>query len=122
MYAHNIIGIIDNANDSLFTYGSEESWSTFYQPDFDPAFAPTFSSPALEQQANAICGNDPFCRFDIAATSRTDIGLTTLQGNIEFETISNNSQQGMCFCNTKSELALVKYIQLKCTSAVHAVK
>ena len=41
-----------------------------------------------------ICGDDPFCRFDVAATSRTDIGLNTLQGNIEFETIVNISQPG----------------------------
>ena len=89
-------GIINNANDSLFTYGSGESWSTFYQPNFQPVFEPTFSSPELRQQADDICDGDPFCRFDVAATSRTDIGLTTLQGNIEFETISNISRPGMC--------------------------
>lgn len=46
-------------------------------------------------RAEAICGDDQFCRFDIAATSRTDIGLTTLLGGVEFEAIANISQQGV---------------------------
>ena len=88
-------GIISDSDDSLFTYEDGESFDTFYNEDFVPEFEPVFSSPALEEQANSICGSDPFCRFDIAATGRTDIGLTTLQGNIEFETIVNISQPGI---------------------------
>ena len=89
------LGIIDSPADSLFTYASGQNWSTFYQPDFIPAFDPIFFSTSLEQQAEAICGDDQFCRFDIAATGRTDIGLTTLIGGLEFEMIANISQPGM---------------------------
>ena len=42
-------------------------------------FEPTFSSSVLEQQANAVCGDDIFCQYDIAATGRTDIGQATLE-------------------------------------------
>ena len=90
-----VIGIIHSPEESLFTYNDEESWITFYQPYFQPVFDPTFSSPELEEQANTICGSDPFCRFDIAATNRTEIGITTLLGNLEFEMISNISQPGI---------------------------
>ena len=88
-------GIIDNPANSLFTYTEENSWSIYYNPFFQPVFAPVFSNPELEQEANAICGDDPFCLFDVAATGRTDIGLTTLQGNIEFEVIANISRPGV---------------------------
>lgn len=63
-------------------------------PGFVPAFEPIFPSPALQQQANSICGNDQFCLFDIATTGRTDIGLSTLLGGIELEMITNISQPG----------------------------
>ena len=52
-----------------------------------PAFATTFSDPALQSQAEAICGDDQFCLFDIATTDRTDIGLTTLSASQEIEEI-----------------------------------
>lgn len=91
-YVHT--GIINRTADSLFTYTDGETWSTYYQPNFLPAFEPTFSSDALEQIAVSICGGDQFCLFDIAATGRTDIGLTTLMGSLEFEMIANISQPG----------------------------
>lgn len=94
IFLPNFLGIIGSPTDSLFTYASGQSWSTFYQPDFRPAFDPIFTSTALEMQADGICGDDQFCRFDIAATSRTDIGLTTLLGSLEFEAIANISQPG----------------------------
>ena len=78
----------------MFTYNEEESWSTFYQPNFVPFFEPTFSSSILEQQANAVCGDDIFCQYDIAATGRTDIGQATLESNMELERIINISLPG----------------------------
>jgi hypothetical protein len=95
LYSSHFLGIIDNPADSLFTYASGQNWSTFYQPDFTPAFDPIFTSSELETQADMICGDDQFCRFDIAATSRTDIGLSTLLGGVEFEAIANISQPGL---------------------------
>ena len=53
-----------------------------------------FSDPVLEQQANLICGDDDFCRYDIAATGRTSVGMATLQGNVELERIVNISVPG----------------------------
>jgi len=88
--------IINSTEDSLFTYNEQESWSTFYKPDFVPFFEPIFSNSLLEQQANSICGDDVFCRYDIAATGRTDVGQATLQGNMEFERIINISLPVVC--------------------------
>lgn len=90
----NFLGIINSTEESLFTYNGEESWSTFYQPDFVPFFEPTFSNSLLEQQANTICGDDVFCRYDIAATGRVDVGRATLEGNMELERIINISLPG----------------------------
>lgn len=45
------LGIIDNPDDSLFTYGASGSWNTFYKPDYTPLFEPTFNDPELEQEA-----------------------------------------------------------------------
>ena len=95
-YIFNFLGIINSTEESLFTYNDEESWSTFYQPDFIPFFEPTFSSSVLEQQANAVCGDDIFCQYDIAATGRTDIGQATLESNMELERIINISLPGTC--------------------------
>ena len=79
----NLTGIIDNANDSLFSYNESlgESWAYFYDPDYTPAFAPTFDDPDLEAEAIEICGDSAFCLFDIAATKRPEIGMTTAVNN-----------------------------------------
>lgn len=42
-----------------------------------------------------ICGNDQFCLFDIAATGRTDVGLSTLEGSQNFEMILQLSIPGI---------------------------
>ena len=90
-----LTGIIDNAEDSLFTYAPGESWASFYTPQFMPTFTTTFSDPQLQARANEICGDDQFCLYDIAATRRTEIGLSTLIGNQEFEEIVRISAPSM---------------------------
>ena len=87
-------GIIDTPANSLFTYQPGESWATYYDPYFVPTYLTDFSDPDLAAQANELCGNDPFCLFDIAATGRVDIGLSTLQGSQEFEQIVQLSLPG----------------------------
>lgn len=82
------------AEDSLFTYSEGTSFDTFYNPLFIPVFTTTFASPELAALASSMCGGDPFCLFDVAATGSTEIGLSTLQGNIEFETIVNITLPG----------------------------
>ena len=86
------VGIIDNPRDSLFTYQFGESWSTFYFPFFTPAYEPLFSDPSLKQKADEICGDDEFCKFDIAATGRVEIGETTNQAVQEVEKLINLSR------------------------------
>lgn len=90
-----LAGIISRPEDSLFTYGQGTSFDTFFQPLFIPTFAPTFTDLELEARAMAMCGEDRFCLFDAAATGSTEIGLSTLQGGIEFDTIVNISVPGM---------------------------
>ena len=49
----------------------------------------------------AICGNDSFCLFDIAATGNMDIGLSTLDGSLNYETIVEMADPG------KKKLSLI---------------
>ena len=81
------IGIISNQEDSLFTYTAGEMFETFYDPDFSPTFEIQFTDTDLEGRAMEICGEDQFCLYDIAATQNTNIGLTTLMGSEEFDSI-----------------------------------
>ena len=90
------VGIIDDPEDSLFSYQQTlgESWAFFYDPDYTPAFSPTFDDPVLEEQASDICGDSHFCLFDIAATRRPEIGMITAVNSEEFEMVVNMSQPG----------------------------
>ena len=54
---------------------------------FLPAFEIEFSDPFLEDTAIQIRGNDQFCLFDSAATNSTSLGLTTLIGSEECNTL-----------------------------------
>ena len=69
-----------------------ESWADFYDPDYMPAFAPTFNDSSLEEEAISICGDSLFCLFDIAATKSLGIGATTAADNVEYEIVVNMSQ------------------------------
>ena len=89
------IGIIDSANDSLFSYGANESWSDFYSPDFAPIFEVDFNSSSISVESFDICEGDLFCIFDIAATGNMAIGLTTLSGGQELEMINTLSAPGL---------------------------
>ena len=91
-HGHPPLGIINEPSDSLFTYHSGQSWSTFYCPDFTPVYEPRFNDSALEDKANKICRDDVFCKFDIAATGRVEIGETTYQGGQDFELLVNLSK------------------------------
>ena len=56
----------------------------------------------IELQAREICGDDEFCLFDIAATGRVDVGVSTLESSDVIEEIysflipgeSTTEQQG----------------------------
>ena len=82
----------------MFTYDSEsgESWAGFYDPDFSPAFQPTFENKSLEQQAKEVCGENEYCLFDIAATKNVDIGMATMQGVESFDTMVEMAAPSKC--------------------------
>jgi hypothetical protein len=83
---HNLFGItwiVPLGNDSLFTYRENGSFDEFHDPSFSPTFAPIFANVQLESEAEVICGSDPACLFDVAATGSVDIGLSTLTGSQE---------------------------------------
>lgn len=48
-------------------------------------FEATFDDPELEMEAKAVCGDDEFCLFDIAATKKVEIGMSTMQGGEDFD-------------------------------------
>ena len=80
-------GTLTSDEDSLFYYRGNMSWMDFHDQDFSPTFAPNFTDPDLEAEAMALCDGDPACLFDVAATSRLDIGLSTLTGQEEINII-----------------------------------
>ena len=94
MAIHSLAGIIDDPEDSLFTYKPGSNWTIFYDPTFTPTYEPVFSDLDLEAEANELCRGDRFCLFDVAATGRTDIGLATLEGSQNFESIVQLSAPG----------------------------
>ena len=85
------LGIIDNAEDSIFTYPVGQNWSTYHFPDFEPVFEITFTDLALQQAADEVCGDDFCCRYDSATTRNTAIGLSTLMGIRGYQEIIDNS-------------------------------
>ena len=83
-----MIGMMNEASESLFSYNRPgESFQGFRDPSFRPTFEPTFDDPELEIRATEICGNDKSCLFDVAATKNEDIGMATMQGVREFDTV-----------------------------------
>ena len=76
----------------MFTYSFTETWRTYYDPSFTPVYEPVFNDATLEEKANEICGNDEFCKFDIAATGRIEIGEATYNGGQDLERLVNMSK------------------------------
>ena len=81
-----VTGIISE-DASLFTYSSDDSWATYHDPHFISSYDPQFSSPSLESEAISACDEDEFCLYDMAATGRIEIGLSTLDGSRSLEEI-----------------------------------
>ena len=81
----------------MFTYSFAKTWRTYYDPSFTPVYEPVFNDADLEEKANEICGNDEFCKFDIAATGRTEIGEATYMGSQGFELLVNLSKPSKLF-------------------------
>lgn len=74
--------VVHNSS-SLLTY---DSWflvhDFLYRPKHDPNFKPLFPdetalSPSQAQAVAALCGDDPFCSFDVIATGSVSVGNAT---------------------------------------------
>ena len=53
-----------------------------------------FADSNMQMQAIEACGGDSFCLFDIAATGRMEVGLSTLAASQELEEIIEVSRPG----------------------------
>ncbi len=49
-------GIIDDPNDSLFTYGANGGWDSFYSPTFVPQFGIEFTNDTIAKDAEEVSG------------------------------------------------------------------
>ena len=76
--SRNILGQLTQVQ-SLFTYGENESVDTFARPDFVPMFSDniTWSDNSVRLAAEAQCGNDYECLFDVASTNDLSVGIVT---------------------------------------------
>ena len=77
---------------SLFTYGQNESVNTFTRPDFVPMFADniTWQNDSLRLAAEAQCGDDHDCLFDVASTNDLSVGVLTKDINVQFVNETNS--------------------------------
>ena len=76
-------GLIDTPVQSMFSYELGKSWNTYYDPFFSPVYKPVFNNTDLETEATRLCKGDELCMFDAAATGNIEVGVATLQSNME---------------------------------------
>ncbi|XP_068697609.1 mucin-like protein [Montipora foliosa] len=81
-----------NESQSLFTYGQNESVNTFARPDFEPMFADniTWQNDSIRLAAEAQCGEDHDCLFDVASTNDLSVGVLTKDINIQLVNETNS--------------------------------
>jgi deleted-in-malignant-brain-tumors protein 1 len=90
-------GMLSSASESFFAYNLPgDSFDDFPDLMFEPAFAPVFDDPVLQETAETLCGDDEFCLFDIAATKMVDVGMATMMDVREFDTIVELAQPSEC--------------------------
>ena len=80
----NVLGQI-NESQSLFTYAQNESVHTFADPDFVPMFSDNIMwyNDSVRQAAEAQCGDDHECLFDVASTNDLSVGIATKDISIQ---------------------------------------
>uniref|UniRef100_A0A1X7ULL6 Deleted in malignant brain tumors 1 protein n=1 Tax=Amphimedon queenslandica TaxID=400682 RepID=A0A1X7ULL6_AMPQE len=86
-YKFGLTWMIHDPRYSIFTYGSNGGWHTFYKPDFVPLFEVEFRNQEFEEEAQEACGEDQYCLFDAAATNNIAIGIATKETEEEQRTI-----------------------------------
>ncbi|XP_068679238.1 mucin-like protein isoform X1 [Montipora foliosa] len=81
-----------NESQSLFIYGQNESINTFARPDFVPMFADniTWQNDSLRLAAEAQCGEDHDCLFDVASTNDLSVGVLTKDINVQLVNETNS--------------------------------
>ena len=57
------LGMITDPKYSLFTYGRNGGWHTFYKPDFVPLFEVEFENPEIEEEAQEVIRNTMLIYF-----------------------------------------------------------
>lgn len=80
-----------NQSQSLFTYGQNESVDTFSNSTFEPMFADNiiWDNNSTKEKAEAQCGDDHECLFDVASTNDLSVGMVTKDINIQLVNESN---------------------------------
>ena len=80
-----------NQSQSLFTYAHNESVDTFANRDFEPMFADniTWHNDSLREKAEAECGDDHECLFDVASTNDLSVGMVTKDISVQLVNESN---------------------------------
>ena len=81
-----------NESQSLFTYDQNESVNTFARPDFVPMFADniTWQNDSIRLAAEAQCGDDHDCLFDVASTNDLSVGVITKDINVQLVNETNS--------------------------------
>ena len=64
---------------------------TFANPDFEPMFADniTWHNDSLREEAEAECGDDHECLFDVASTNDLSVGIVTKDISVQLVNESN---------------------------------
>ena len=75
----------------MFTYAQNENVATFSKPHFEPMFADniTWHNDSLRLAAEAQCGDDYECLFDVASTNDLSVGSVTKDINVQMVNESN---------------------------------
>jgi len=104
------VGIVAKSSESLFTYNLNDSWSTYYSPDFTPVFKATFTNSTLKALAMERCKDNKFCLFDAATTGRLVVGISTLEEQSmieERQVTSTPSKPVFWFCFSNNLICLL---------------
>lgn len=114
------VGIITDSADSLFTYDQSDSFNTYYQPNYVPAFEIAFDSSSLQSDAMTLCQNNTPCLFDIAATGEVEVGVATLNDMENIDMINKLSRPGQSFTIIYRVVLLCIFLIVVCDpSCVH---
>lgn len=85
--------------ETLFTYPVDSGPANFSFPDHLPAFLEDIVEN-VPQEIRDACGDDPQCIFDYSETGNEEIGMETLNTNMENENDQIQACKAQCDFNT----------------------